>query len=141
MTLHRRLIELNLHSYRPLRLLPLTLAHCRVTLQWCLARSGWNHDDWRHIVFRDKSRFQLSIIEDVSGDAQGSVPILFSLFQATQALNQGLWSGLPFLLIAGPLWSSLETHLLHRGTSTPFCELLCYRYSEALWPYFSARYC
>ncbi|GFW50814.1 transposable element Tc1 transposase [Trichonephila clavipes] len=27
--------------------------------QWCLARSGWNHADWRHIVFSNKSHFQL----------------------------------------------------------------------------------
>ncbi|GFS60811.1 uncharacterized protein TNCV_2001951 [Trichonephila clavipes] len=50
----------------------------------------------------------LTIIEDVSGDAQGRVPILLSLLHATQALNQILWSGVPFLLTAGPLWSSLE---------------------------------
>ncbi|GFW99745.1 uncharacterized protein TNCV_3419751 [Trichonephila clavipes] len=34
-------------------------AHCRGRLQWCLARSGWNHADWGRIVFSDESRFQL----------------------------------------------------------------------------------
>ncbi|GFU34152.1 transposable element Tc1 transposase [Trichonephila clavipes] len=28
-------------------------------LQWCFARSGWNHADWRRRVFSDESRFQL----------------------------------------------------------------------------------
>ncbi|GFX82929.1 HTH_Tnp_Tc3_2 domain-containing protein [Trichonephila clavipes] len=55
----RRLIERNVCSYQPLRHLPLTPAHCRATLHWCLARSGWNHDDWGRIVLRDESRFQL----------------------------------------------------------------------------------
>ncbi|GFV02424.1 hypothetical protein TNCV_1023521 [Trichonephila clavipes] len=34
--------------------------------------------------------------------------ILLSLLNATQALSQELLSGAPFLLTAGPLWSSLE---------------------------------
>ncbi|GFT00806.1 hypothetical protein TNCV_3114691 [Trichonephila clavipes] len=50
----------------------------------------------------------LTIIEDVSGEAQGSVPILLSLLHATQALKQKLLSGAPLLLTVGPLWSSLE---------------------------------
>ncbi|GFU82302.1 HTH_Tnp_Tc3_2 domain-containing protein [Trichonephila clavipes] len=58
-TVHRGLRERNLRSYRLLRPLTLTHAHCRATLQWCLARSGWNHDDWGRVVFRDESRFQL----------------------------------------------------------------------------------
>ncbi|GFY02401.1 HTH_Tnp_Tc3_2 domain-containing protein [Trichonephila clavipes] len=33
MTIHRRLIERNLHSYRPLRHLTLIPVHCRDTLQ------------------------------------------------------------------------------------------------------------
>ncbi|GFW32963.1 transposable element Tcb1 transposase [Trichonephila clavipes] len=42
----------------------------------------------------------LTIIEDVSGDSWGSLPILISLVHATQALDQELRSGvpLPFLL-------------------------------------------
>ncbi|GFX76765.1 transposable element Tc1 transposase [Trichonephila clavipes] len=48
-----------LRSYRPLLHLPLTLANCRARLQWCFARSSWNHTDWGRIVFIDESRFQL----------------------------------------------------------------------------------
>ncbi|GFW61133.1 HTH_Tnp_Tc3_2 domain-containing protein [Trichonephila clavipes] len=59
MTIHRRLIERKLRSYRPLRHLPLTPTLCRPRLQWCLTLSGWNHTDWERIVFSDKSRFQL----------------------------------------------------------------------------------
>ncbi|GFX95357.1 transposable element Tc1 transposase [Trichonephila clavipes] len=55
----RWLIERNLRSYRPLRHLSLTLAHCRGRSQWSLAPSVWNHFDWLRIVFSDKSRFQL----------------------------------------------------------------------------------
>ncbi|GFU46691.1 hypothetical protein TNCV_1546981 [Trichonephila clavipes] len=50
----------------------------------------------------------MTIIEDVSGEAQGSVPILLSLLQAKQTLNQELLSGATFHLKAGRLWSSLE---------------------------------
>ncbi|GFW68594.1 transposable element Tc1 transposase [Trichonephila clavipes] len=59
MTIQRQLIERNLRSYRQLHHLPLTPAHCVARLQWCLARSGWNHAKWGRIVFSDKSRFQL----------------------------------------------------------------------------------
>ncbi|GFY05581.1 HTH_Tnp_Tc3_2 domain-containing protein [Trichonephila clavipes] len=53
MTIHKRLIEQNLLSYRPLRLLPLMPAHNRARLQWCFAASSWNHADWGCIVFSD----------------------------------------------------------------------------------------
>ncbi|GFV64310.1 HTH_Tnp_Tc3_2 domain-containing protein [Trichonephila clavipes] len=43
-TIHRRLIERNLRTYRPLHHLPLTPAHYRAILNWCLTLSGWNHD-------------------------------------------------------------------------------------------------
>ncbi|GFW24382.1 transposable element Tc1 transposase [Trichonephila clavipes] len=59
MTTHRRLIQQNLPSSRPLRYLPLTPTHCRTRLQRCLAISGWNLADWRHRVFSDESCFQL----------------------------------------------------------------------------------
>ncbi|GFW69081.1 transposable element Tc1 transposase [Trichonephila clavipes] len=69
----------------------------------------WNYADWGRMVFSDKSRFRvLTIIEDVPGDVQGSVPILLSLLCATQAFNRKLWSGVPFRLTAGPLWLLLE---------------------------------
>ncbi|GFV96876.1 hypothetical protein TNCV_4350891 [Trichonephila clavipes] len=57
------------------------------------------------------SNCNLTIIEDVSGDAQGSEPILLPLLHVTQTLNQELWPKVPFLLTARPLWSSLEAHL------------------------------
>ncbi|GFX75455.1 hypothetical protein TNCV_2547261 [Trichonephila clavipes] len=41
MTLHRRLIERNLSSYRQLLHLPLMPSNCRARLQWCLARSEY----------------------------------------------------------------------------------------------------
>ncbi|GFX51367.1 HTH_Tnp_Tc3_2 domain-containing protein [Trichonephila clavipes] len=59
MIIHRRLIERNLRSYRPLHHLLQTHVHCRARLQWCLARSGWNHAEWGLTVFSDDSRFQL----------------------------------------------------------------------------------
>ncbi|GFU00736.1 transposable element Tc1 transposase [Trichonephila clavipes] len=58
-TIHRRLTERNLHSYRPLRHLPPTPVRCRARLQWFMSLSGWNHADWGHIVFSDESRFHL----------------------------------------------------------------------------------
>ncbi|GFU61683.1 hypothetical protein TNCV_4522171 [Trichonephila clavipes] len=94
MTLHRLLIERNFSSYRPLRHLPLMPAYCPARLQWCLTRS------------------------DVSGDAQGSVPIMFSL----------LLSGLqPGIMVWGAISFDCQTPLVvirgklqHSGTSTTF---------------------
>ncbi|GFW28628.1 DUF4817 domain-containing protein [Trichonephila clavipes] len=62
----------------------------------------------------------LTIIEDVSGDAQDSAPSLLSLLHALQTLNQELWCGVSFLLTSGPSWSSLEAHLQHSSTSMIF---------------------
>ncbi|GFV34751.1 HTH_Tnp_Tc3_2 domain-containing protein [Trichonephila clavipes] len=59
MTIHRWLIEQNLLAYRPLHHLPFMPVHCEAKLQWYLDRSGWNHAEWGHIVFSNKSRFQL----------------------------------------------------------------------------------
>ncbi|GFV36119.1 hypothetical protein TNCV_4964671 [Trichonephila clavipes] len=59
MTIHRRLMERNLRSYRPLRHLPLTPAHCRAISQWFLSGSGWNHADCGSVVFSSESSFQL----------------------------------------------------------------------------------
>ncbi|GFV44856.1 uncharacterized protein TNCV_1340641 [Trichonephila clavipes] len=54
-----RLREQKLCSYPPLYHLPLSPAHCRARLQWCLARPGWNLADWGRIVFSDESPFHL----------------------------------------------------------------------------------
>ncbi|GFU98524.1 transposable element Tc1 transposase [Trichonephila clavipes] len=51
--------EPKLHSHQPPRHLPLTTAHYRAGLQWCLARSGRNHADWVRIALSNESRFQL----------------------------------------------------------------------------------
>ncbi|GFV78053.1 HTH_Tnp_Tc3_2 domain-containing protein [Trichonephila clavipes] len=42
-TIHRRLIELNLCSYRPLPHLSLTPPYCQARLEWCLVRLDSNH--------------------------------------------------------------------------------------------------
>ncbi|GFS72124.1 hypothetical protein TNCV_3904031 [Trichonephila clavipes] len=69
--------------------------------------------------------------------AQYSVPILLSLLHATQALNQELWPGVPFLLTAGPLWSSFEAHLSptvrRRHSENCFATVPF----AVPWPYFS----
>ncbi|GFY34803.1 HTH_Tnp_Tc3_2 domain-containing protein [Trichonephila clavipes] len=61
MTIHRLLIEQNLHSYRPLRHPPFMPVHCRARLQWYLALLGWNPADWRRIVLNEESPFQLCL--------------------------------------------------------------------------------
>ncbi|GFX82436.1 transposable element Tc1 transposase [Trichonephila clavipes] len=111
MTIHRRLIQRHLRSYRPLRHLLFTLAHCGVRLQWCLNQSGWNHAHWRRIVFNDELLLQLCPDDPRKGDGYGSMPIRLSLLHATQTLNKELWSGVPFFLS--------RTHLtIIRGTLT-----------------------
>ncbi|GFS74805.1 hypothetical protein TNCV_1395101 [Trichonephila clavipes] len=45
----------------------------------------------------------LTIVENVSEDSQGSVLVLLSILQATQAFSQELWSAALFILTARPL--------------------------------------
>ncbi|GFU90621.1 hypothetical protein TNCV_4450171 [Trichonephila clavipes] len=61
-------------------------------------------------LFNDKSRFQLCPDDHRRRvwRRPGSVPTLLSLLHATQALNQELWFGMPFLSTAGLLCTSLE---------------------------------
>ncbi|GFV75233.1 HTH_Tnp_Tc3_2 domain-containing protein [Trichonephila clavipes] len=103
MTIHRRLIERNLLSYRPLCHLPLTPPHCRSRLQWCLVQLGLNHADWGRIVLNDESHFQLC-----PGDHRRRVyrrPGQLTDPDITIARHTGpqsevmVW--MPFLLIAG----------------------------------------
>ncbi|GFV52435.1 hypothetical protein TNCV_2771821 [Trichonephila clavipes] len=92
MTINRWPIEQNLRSYRPLRHLPLTPAHCQAKLQWCLARSCWSHAKWGSIVFSDEYCFQLC--HDDHRRRVWRRPrlrvILLSLLHATRCLNLGL---------------------------------------------------
>ncbi|GFX81400.1 transposable element Tc1 transposase [Trichonephila clavipes] len=59
-----------------------------------------NRAEWGRIVFSDESRFHLCSDDNrnVSGDDQGSVPILISLLHVTLAFNKELFSVAPFLL-------------------------------------------
>ncbi|GFX04090.1 uncharacterized protein TNCV_3972391 [Trichonephila clavipes] len=75
----------------------------------------------------------LTITEEKSGDTQSCVPILLSLLHAAQALDQELWSEIPFLLTAGPLWSSLEIHLRRRHSENCLATIPF----AIPWPYFS----
>ncbi|GFU89367.1 transposable element Tcb2 transposase [Trichonephila clavipes] len=59
--IRRRLAEGHLGSRHPLRVLPLTLTHRRLRLEWCWLRGHWTAVEWNQVVFRDESRFNLSI--------------------------------------------------------------------------------
>lgn len=90
--------------------------------------SGAWHDQIGMVLTRDiqslakntVSNFVLTIIEDVSRNAQANVLILLLLFHATQAVNKELCSRMPFHLIAGSLCSSSKAYLYLSGTSTTF---------------------
>ena len=58
-TIIRRLVAGDLHSWRPLRRLPLTQQHRRLRLQWCRDRATWTAE-WHRVVFSDESRFCFS---------------------------------------------------------------------------------
>ncbi|GFU95446.1 uncharacterized protein TNCV_4787811 [Trichonephila clavipes] len=58
--IRRCLAEENLGSRRSLRVLPLTLIHRRLRLEWCHARGNWTAAEWNHIVFSNESKFNLS---------------------------------------------------------------------------------
>ncbi|GFW72043.1 transposable element Tcb2 transposase [Trichonephila clavipes] len=59
-TIRRRLAEGHLGSLRSLRVLPLTLTHRCLRLEWCRARGNWTAAEWNQVIFSDESRFNLS---------------------------------------------------------------------------------
>ncbi|GFT53099.1 transposable element Tcb2 transposase [Trichonephila clavipes] len=67
-TTRRRRSEGYLGSRRALRVLPLTLTHRRLRLEWCRARGNWTIAEWNQVVFSDESGFNLS-----SGDNRDRV--------------------------------------------------------------------
>ncbi|GFX71712.1 transposable element Tc1 transposase [Trichonephila clavipes] len=101
---------------------PITPTHCQARLQWRLAQSGRNHVDWVRIVFSDESCFQLCPDDHRRRvwrrPGQRANPA-FNIVRYTGP-EQGvmIWGAISFE--TGPLWSSLEAHLQHIGTSTAF---------------------
>ncbi|UYV77413.1 hypothetical protein LAZ67_15000933, partial [Cordylochernes scorpioides] len=59
-TVYRRLHEGALYSRRPMVCIPLTSAHRRARLNWCLEHHAWTHDQWANVLFSDESRFSLN---------------------------------------------------------------------------------
>ncbi|UYV79238.1 hypothetical protein LAZ67_17001702 [Cordylochernes scorpioides] len=59
-TVYRRLHEGALYARRPMVCIPLTSAHRRARLNWCLEHHAWTHDQWANVLFSDKSRFSLN---------------------------------------------------------------------------------
>ncbi|UYV68433.1 hypothetical protein LAZ67_5004299, partial [Cordylochernes scorpioides] len=60
-TVYRRLHEGALYARRPMVCIPLTSAHRRARLNWCLEHRAWTHDQWANVLFSDESRFSLNI--------------------------------------------------------------------------------
>ncbi|UYV63374.1 hypothetical protein LAZ67_2003876, partial [Cordylochernes scorpioides] len=59
-TVYRRLHEGPLYARRPMVCIPLTSAHRRARLNWCLEHLAWTHDQWANVLFSDESRFSLN---------------------------------------------------------------------------------
>ena len=59
-TIHRRLTERRLRSWRPLRRIPLNSVQRQTRLRWCQTHSHWNVIDWSRIIFSEESHFELS---------------------------------------------------------------------------------
>ncbi|UYV70922.1 hypothetical protein LAZ67_8001110, partial [Cordylochernes scorpioides] len=59
-TVYRRLHEGALYARRPRVCIPLTSAHRRARLNWCLEHHAWTHDQWANVLFSDESRFSLN---------------------------------------------------------------------------------
>ncbi|GFU15799.1 uncharacterized protein TNCV_2367621 [Trichonephila clavipes] len=60
LNIRRRLVEEHLGTWCSLRVLPLTLTHRRLRLEWCRTRGNWTTAEWNQVVFSDESRFNLS---------------------------------------------------------------------------------
>ncbi|UYV83102.1 hypothetical protein LAZ67_22002217 [Cordylochernes scorpioides] len=59
-TVYRRLHEGALYARRPMICIPLTSAHRRARLNWCLEHHAWTHDQWANVLLSDESRFSLN---------------------------------------------------------------------------------
>ncbi|UYV79837.1 hypothetical protein LAZ67_18000876, partial [Cordylochernes scorpioides] len=59
-TVYQRLHEGALYARRPMVCIPLTSAHRRARLNWCLEHHAWTHDQWANVLFSDESRFSLN---------------------------------------------------------------------------------
>ncbi|UYV80547.1 hypothetical protein LAZ67_19000535 [Cordylochernes scorpioides] len=59
-TVYRRLHEGALYARLPMVCIPLTSAHRRARLNWCLEHHAWTHDQWANVLFSDESRFSLN---------------------------------------------------------------------------------
>ncbi|UYV64990.1 hypothetical protein LAZ67_3002675 [Cordylochernes scorpioides] len=59
-TVYRRLHEGALYARRPMVCIPLTSAHRRARLNWCLEHHAWTHDQWANVLFSDESIFSLN---------------------------------------------------------------------------------
>jgi transposase-like protein len=59
-TVRRRLCEQGLRAYRPARCTVLTHRHRQLRLQWARQHFPFTVHQWRHVLFTDESRFNLS---------------------------------------------------------------------------------
>ncbi|GFY23137.1 hypothetical protein TNCV_3763771 [Trichonephila clavipes] len=69
---------------------------------------------------RDGSRFQLSPDDHRRREWRRPGQRSYPVFPIARHTGPQLWSGVPFLLTAGPLWSSLEVHLQPKGSVDDF---------------------
>ncbi|GFX55246.1 transposable element Tcb2 transposase [Trichonephila clavipes] len=59
-TVARRLHGGGLFARRPVRCVPLTLAHRRRRSLWCREHRNWRDNEWGRVLFTDESRFNFS---------------------------------------------------------------------------------
>ncbi|GFT95797.1 transposable element Tcb2 transposase [Trichonephila clavipes] len=83
-TIRRRLAEEHLGSRRPLRVLPLTLTHRRLRLEWCRALRNWTAVEWNQVVFSATNKDSISAVMTIVFVCGNSVvnastlPLLYS---------------------------------------------------------------
>ncbi|GFY21099.1 transposable element Tcb1 transposase [Trichonephila clavipes] len=58
-TEYRRLGNIGLYARRPIRCVPLTETHCRLTITWSREHALWTPQQWSCLMFSDESRFSL----------------------------------------------------------------------------------
>ncbi|GFW22298.1 transposable element Tcb1 transposase [Trichonephila clavipes] len=56
---YRRLGHFGLYARKPVRCVPLTVAHCRQRLTWSREHALWTPQQWSCVMFSDESRFSL----------------------------------------------------------------------------------
>ncbi|GFY17698.1 transposable element Tcb2 transposase [Trichonephila clavipes] len=125
--------EGHLRSWRPLCVLPLTLTHRHLRLEWCHARGNWTVVEWNQVVLRDKSRFSLSSDDNrvrVGRPCSKRLNPVFALRRHTSPPGMMVWGAIgyntrsPLVFIRGTITAQRYVHDILQPHVLPLMQRL-----------------